>query len=324
MSNKIKLIELISILKNETGVNCDLSVNEINEKMETKFGKKLNEKTLRNDLETLRLCNFDIAVRRGAHGEKFYSNQFKGFDDYELRLLADAISSARFITYEETDKILKKLKGFTNDQVSKKLENNLSFDERIKSKNKFFKYDIDKIHTAVAEELKITFQYGKYNVKKEFSLNHNGIRYEVKPYSIVWMNDYYYLVAMQIGCEGFKNFRVDRMRDVVITTEHFSKRSFDTAKYLSSLYNMYPGEIEVVELRFKKQLINAVIDKLGLESLNIMRYDDDTFTIRMEAAISDGLIRWILNWGSDAIVLSPTSVIERLKEESKKMFEQYR
>jgi len=41
------------------------------------------------------------------------------------------------------------------------------------------------------------------------------------------------------------------------------------------------------------------------------------------ASISDGLVNWILTWGSKVKVISPDHLKDRLKEESRKMWEQY-
>ncbi|PLR95765.1 hypothetical protein CVD19_13605 [Bacillus sp. T33-2] len=35
-----------------------------------------------------------------------------------------------------------------------------------------------------------------------------------------------------------------------------------------------------------------------------------------QAIISDGLVRWLMTWGSDAKVLTPPSLVERIKEEA--------
>jgi hypothetical protein len=42
---------------------------------------------------------------------------------------------------------------------------------------------------------KLKFQYGNYNIEKNFNFHHNGEYYIVQPYNLVWYNDFYYLVA---------------------------------------------------------------------------------------------------------------------------------
>ena len=85
---------------------------------------------------------------------------------------------------------------------------------------------------------------------------------------------------------------------------------------------MYPGEIVGIKIKFDNHLINAIIDRFG-KDLTIEIYDKNNFILKTEAALSTGLVRWILNWGSDAEVLSPPKLIDKLKEETKRMYRLY-
>lgn len=237
--------------------------------------------------------------------------------------VVDAISSARFITQKETESLVRKLKKLVGYSESKAIESQLFLEGRVKSEYHLFKYDIDKIHTAISENKKILFQYGNYDTKKEFNLHHHGDLYKILPYGIVWSNDYYYLIGFNPKYGDFRNYRVDRMRNVKISDEMFKKAPLSIAKYLSNTFNMYPGKIDTVEIQFKNQLINAIIDRFGTE-IRIIKKNDETFTIRIEAAISEGLKRWVLTWGKDAIVLKPQSLIQMIREEAQEMNNMYR
>lgn len=73
-----------------------------------------------------------------------------------------------------------------------------------------------------------------------------------------------------------------------------------------------------IEIKFHKHLINAIIDRFGIEA-NIKPLGEDHFILYTRAAINTGLIRWILNWGSDAIVLKPERLVEETRSEIRKM-----
>lgn len=53
---------------------------------------------------------------------------------------------------------------------------------RVKSMNNGIMENVDAIHTAIAENSKISFQYFQWNVKKEAELKWDGKRYEVSPW----------------------------------------------------------------------------------------------------------------------------------------------
>ena len=103
----------------------------------------------------------------------------------------------------------------------------------------------------------------------------------------------------------------------------FSKdREFNLNKHLESCFNMYPGKVETLKIEFDNHLINAIIDRFGVD-IKIEKKDENNFILTTRAAINKGLVRWILNWGSDAEVLSPYSLVGEIKLEIEKMYDKY-
>ncbi|MCW2278647.1 WYL domain-containing protein [Heliophilum fasciatum] len=100
------------------------------------------------------------------------------------------------------------------------------------------------------------------------------------------------------------------------------KTEFNVSEYVRKTFLMYSGEPEYIEIQFDNSLINVILDKFG-QDIDIEKVDGNSFKIVFEAAVSDGLFRWVLSWGSDAKVLSPNSLIERIKTESHKVANLY-
>nr|WP_240908723.1 WYL domain-containing protein [Paenibacillus timonensis] len=237
-------------------------------------------------------------------------------------MLIDAVSSARFITPNETKRLIDKIKALTSNHLAKKLQHQISVDPSVKALNQEVRYHIDQIHTSIDEHKFITFQYGNYNVKKKFVLRHEGKFYTAIPLALVWNNDYYYVVAKSQSHNEIKHYRVDRMKNVSVITETFTPIDFNIAEHMRQSFNMYPGEVEYIEIQFDNHLINVVIDRFG-QDINIWKIDDQNFSIKIKAAISEGLLRWILMWGSDAKVISPQTLVEKLRQEAIKMSNLY-
>ena len=114
------------------------------------------------------------------------------------------------------------------------------------------------------------------------------------------------------------NYRVDRIRNLETTKQSFTKLDFDLVKHTSQCFNMYPGQVRHIEIKFDNHLINAIIDHFG-KDVRIKPYDEKNFILLTDAALTKGLVRWVLNWGSDAEVLFPDVLIEQVKEEVRKM-----
>lgn len=81
-------------------------------------------------------------------------------------------------------------------------------------------YNVDRIHTAIAENSRITFQYFQWNVDKKMELRHDGALYEVSPWSLSWDDENYYLIAYDSNEGIIKHFRVDKMLYNMITKEN--------------------------------------------------------------------------------------------------------
>jgi predicted DNA-binding transcriptional regulator YafY len=165
-------------------------------------------------------------------------------------------------------------------------------------------------------------QKSKFNVRKELEMHRNGFQYVVEPYAVVWNRDHYYLIAHEDGFDGLKTFRVDRLYKVDLMDERFEDPHFNVAQYINQAFNMYPGEITTIRVKFQNSLLNVVMDRFG-EQVSLYPADNDSFVIVIEAAMSEGLLRWLLTWGADAQVLSPPELVERMKEESKRMVSLY-
>ena len=148
---------------------------------------------------------------------------------------------------------------------------------------------------------------------------------KVSPYAMTWQDDHYYLIANYEKYDNLLHLRVDRMHSVEIIDEksrHFSEVSdyteqFDIADYTNRLFQMHGGSVEDIELRCNKNLMEQVVDRFS-ENIFVRDVTDTHFTFGVKAAVSEGLISWIVSYGGDIKVLSPESlkqgVIDRAKQ----------
>jgi predicted DNA-binding transcriptional regulator YafY len=326
-SNRKRLFLLMEILKKYTDINHQLTLQEIVELFEDDYGIVVNPVGLRNDLKELeKIDAFAVIFDREANGlPTYYSYQNRPFETHELRLMIDAISSAKFITKIDTEKIIEKLKKLTSVYQAPLLENRIVLSEHNKSENRNVKYIISDLHEAVSAKRIIEFQYVRYNTNKEFVLSNNGDVYRVKPYGLVWNNDYYYLIGEYVPKREIRHYRIDRIyKNITKTEETFlPDKNFNITQYTEKLFHMYAGEETTIELEFSSSLINVVIDRFGRKA-DIRSIDESRFKLFTKGIISEGLVRWILTWGSEAKVLYPPMLVERLKIETEKLYHIYR
>lgn len=320
LNNRLRLLEIYNILREYTDEENRLTVEQIASLLQRKYDKfeNVDRNTIRKDIKALMDYGYGICKEKGKQNIELYNHVSKMLDIYELRVILDALTSARFLTVNETKRIVEKLQALTSNYIAEELESQIFVDSNSKIDNGAVMNYINTIHSAIINWHKVKFQYGNYDVNKQFNLHHNGELYFVDPYALVWNNSFYYLVGFCNENKEIRHYRIDRMRVVKEVDISFEKQEFDIANHMSKTFNMYPGDFQPIEILFDNKLVNAIIDRFGIKA-DITKYDEQRFLLRTEAAINEGLLRWLLMWGGDAQVISPASLLEKMKYECNKM-----
>lgn len=275
--------------------------------------------------ELVKIQLFSIEKYQESDGKPaYYRYDGRLFELYELRMLIDAVVSARFITKKEKTKIVEKLKQLTSLSLAKNLQNQIHINKNASATNEQVKYWIDTIHRAITKGKQIKFKYGRYNIELEFVLSRNGDYRVVNAYALHWDNDYYYLIATEEGYEDrMIHYRVDRMRDVTIEEKDARVDPlFNVSEYTDQLFHMYSGKRKQLKAKFKHGLINVITDRFGT-NIKVEKVDDEWFLLETKAILSEGLLRWLMTWGSDVHVLAPIELVEKIKDENKRIAKLY-
>jgi predicted DNA-binding transcriptional regulator YafY len=318
-SSNYRLLKIREILFQQTDDQNEMGISELVDKLrELMPERQLDHRTIKKDLETLDDMDFEVVTNKGKFGKNYYSHQTRLFETYQLRLMVDAILSAKFITTKEKKLLIEKLKQLTSKQIAKTLPEPVLFSQSANIDYELVKLNIDFVHRAIAEKKILTYQYGKFNVDKKFEYNRNGDLYYVEPYALIWQNDYYYLIGRFIKTDEVRHYRLDRMRNIHLTNERFIKKDFDLNEYVNQSFHMFAGEEIRIKIRFHLHLVNVVLDRFGHDA-NIKQLDDKHFLLTTKAKLSDGLINWILTWGHKAKVIEPEYVVQEMRERIQQM-----
>ncbi len=323
-TNHYRLLKLRELLFAETDEENEVTIYDMQEKlMHLLELEKLDIRTLRKDIEALQSMDFDIVENRRAHGKLYYSHQNKLFETYQIRLLVDAVLSARSITPNEKRILIEKLKKLTSTHIQKTLPSPVMFSKTVNKDHELVKLDIDRIHRAISERKVLQYKYGDYDVDKQFNLRYEGRWYYVEPYALIWQNDLYYLIGKYRGNNEIRHYRLDRMRETNITDMPFViEESFQLQPYIDKSFQMFSGEDIRLKIRLENGLLNPMFDRFGLQ-VDVKPDGDDHFILTTKAKQSAGLRGWILQWGAAAEVLSPESLVAEIKEEITNMVTNY-
>lgn len=179
------------------------------------------------DVELLRDFGFDIEIVHSTQNRYYMYD--RNFELAELKLLIDAVQSAKFITNKKSKKLIKKLSVFASEHQQSELKRQLYIDKRVKTDNEGGYYSVDSIHTAIQQKKKITFKYLEFAPDKTKREKHNGQVYVLSPYALVWNDDSYYVIGYSEADNHNKivKFRIDRMKNLTVTDNTAMRRPKD-------------------------------------------------------------------------------------------------
>ncbi len=320
---KLKLLYLMKILQEKTDDSHVLTAAELIEEL-GRYDITAERKSIYDDLEALRLFGLDIETVRSRSTGYYLAG--RTFELPELKLLVDSVQSSKFITHKKSMTLIKKIESLCSAYEAQALSRQVFVAGRSKTMNESIYYNVDKIHTGIGENRKISFLYFEYAVTKEKVLRRDGERYIVSPFSLTWDNENYYLVAYDAEAEKIKHYRVDKMTDIQVAgerrdgLEHF--RNLDVAAYSKKLFSMFSGEEETVRIEFKNRLIGVVIDRFG-KDIAVVQSDDEHFVVSVSVAVSPQFLAWIAGFGNEAKVLSPDGVVKKIMQLAREIADMY-
>lgn len=310
-NQKTKLLVLLHILEQLSDEEHPLTVQQLINALAQR-GISAERKTIYNDIEVLQQFGTDIVVLRGK-SNSYYLGE-RRFELPELKLLADAALSAKFVTAKKSAELIKKISGFASVYQAQLLQRQLHVQGRAKTMNEGVYYTVDTLQTAMATGRQIAFLYYEWAIDPAAParfgrrFRQGGALYRVSPWALVWDDENYYLIAFDAAAGIFKHYRVDKMeRLAALDDPREGKEEFeklDMAQYTRQTFGMFGGKETEVELRFVHRLIGVVADRFG-KDIRIYDVDDTHFKIWIKAVPSPQFTAWVLGFGAEAEVLSP-------------------
>ena len=317
---KQKLLYLQKIMLEKTDENHGLTINEIKDELES-YGIKAERKSLYDDIEILQSFGLDICTVR-TNTVKYYIGN-RDFQIPELKLLVDAIQSSKFITRKKSLELIEKLGHLVSENDGSQLRREVYVTNRVKTVNEHIYYNVDKIHNAISENKKISFQYFKWELdttngnKIVKTARKNGEAYRVSPWALCWDDENYYLIAYDSEAEIIKHYRVDKMERIRLLKDERDGselyKDFNPARYAKSVFSMFGGEECEVKLLVDNNFIGVIVDRFGSD-LFIVKHDEHSFTVNVNVMLSPQFYAWVFGLGGGVRILAPERAILEFKD----------
>lgn len=307
----LKLLYIAKILYEKTDEDHPITIAEMIQELADE-GIRAERKSIYSDIDCLIDFGLDIITVKDKCNRYYIAS--RQFELPELKLLADAVCSAKFLTEKKSQQLLQKIESLAGVHEGMLIERQVMVVDRVKSMNEQIYINVDTIHKAINEGKQIAFRYFDYSTNKQ-KVYRDGERI-CSPYALTWSDEKYYLVSYYLKYpDTYTNFRVDRMSHIRILDEPVlrSPQELNISEYLNSTFSMFSGETVEAILKFDKKLINPVLDRFGINS-DIVNLDEYSFKIKVNVKAQPPFFAWLFQFGKSASIISPESLKEEYKE----------
>ncbi len=305
-NQKLKLLCLADIFRSESDEEHPLSIARITELLAER-GIEAERKTVYSDIGLLCDYGMDIISQREGRATGYYLAS-REFELPELKLLVDAVYSARFITEKKSDRLIKKLSLLTSSHMAKQLRMPAADREWIKGENESIYYNVDSLYTAIRDGVRIKFRYFEWDSEKKKHYRRDGAGYDASPWTLLGDDEKYNLLAYQSQSREKRHFRVDKMEDISLTSltreggELFG--GLNVSEYANKLFGMFDGSEDIVNLRVDNSLAGVIIDRFGTEP-SFFKADEHSFRVNVRVKISPQFYAWVFSFGGKVKLEGP-------------------
>lgn len=303
----MKVYRLLSILT--TLLNKDLvSAKDLAEKNE------VSVKTIQRDIETLNMAGIPVFSEQGMKGGygilDSYKLDTKLLTGFEVGILNSMLDGLRAIyDNQQLESLWEKFEyalGSNPDSKQVQMKVDLSpwnRDETVSKK-------VSVLSDAIQSKTIVNIEY--YNLQGICSTRN------IEPYEIRMKNGRWYVFAYCLSKRDFRNFKVNRIMAIEKTAQQFTGRDYSA---VDDGETANQDGIKKV-LRFKKEAYSRVVDIFNLDEISEM--DEDYFLVTTYTRGDTWLLSMILSFGDQVEVMEPTSLVEQVKENIKKMNDLYK
>lgn len=342
---KILIINILDILKRYTDENHRLSQKDIVDILKTEYNMTVDRKAVKRNLINLMDFGYEIEYsesvrmtpnsKTGELEETYVLSDFylvRDFTDSELRLLMDSLLFSKHLPYHQCRELIGKLEGLSNQYFKSRTNYIRTIPDLSLHPQQLF-YTIDVLDEAIRKGKKVSFTYNEYGTDKKLhprkDSNSNTRVYIVNPYQIAATNGRYYLICNYDKYDNISNYRMDRITNIQILDEPMKpakqvkglEHGFDLPKHMAEHLYMFGGESGVVTFRAQKYILNDIMDWFGGD---VVFFDETQESVSVRVYVNlAAMRRWALQYALHAKILSPTSLVQTIKQDLQAAMEHY-
>ncbi|MBD5162450.1 MAG: WYL domain-containing protein [Oscillibacter sp.] len=334
-NQKVKTLFVAKFFLENSDENHPVTAGDITDYLKNECGIESERRAIYRDIAALRDV-FGMDIDGGQGGKyRLLSRQFE-FDD--LRLLAECVHAAKFISAPKAKDLVSTIAEFCSSYQAEELQREVFLCDRVKTTRKDILLIIGIIQSAMSTRengkpkppQKISFKYLKYTLQngKTQVERRRGAAYKVSPYKLLINEGNYYLLAYDDKAQDMRTYRIDRMKEVKALDEpregEEAFAAIDMETYTRRVFSMYGGPQKRVSVRFINPLLDTAIERFGTAPDVFYRPDGERhFVVTADVEISDQFFSWVCGFRKKAKIINPPDVVENMQKFLKDISDRY-
>ncbi|MCI8514439.1 MAG: YafY family transcriptional regulator [Lachnospiraceae bacterium] len=266
---------------------------------------EVSVRTIYRDMDALSEAGIPVYAESGRNGGIYLMKHFvldkTVLSEEERQEILAALQSVNITQNSNDSRTLQKLSAiFRFDS-----ENWLEVDFSRWGNSGFDNEKFERLKSAIIR---------RRNVKIHYANSRGGVNERtVQPYKLVYKANAWYLQAFCTGKQDWRTFKLNRILDLEILNEGFSRRDFRETIGTSE------GEYQPITLRFPGEMAYRVYDEFDRTQIRPQENGDLIVSARMPE--DAWLIGFLMSFGTRVDILSPSRLKDAVAEQAKRIYE---
>ena len=318
---KLKTLYVMRMLMEETDEECGLTMADIIDRL-AELGIPAERKGIYRDIQNLREFGLDIQTYQRAPVQ--YAIARRDFDLKDLTLMVDAVSSCKFLTRQQSDVLIGNIKSLASSHQQEQLDRTVHVPGRVNAEVGDVLAALDVVHQALRCRVKLSFGYERYGADGRRHETHDKDRL-VTPVGVTYDGGFYYLTAWDEENGELREFRIDRMKRLMVhdepatVNEEITSHVFDEDGAYE-YFGRFGGDRALVTFAVQSDRVGIVRDRFG-EHVKI-RPDGDGALAEAWVRVSPQFFGWVAGLEGKVTIAGPADIKERYRAYLRELLEE--
>lgn len=238
----------------------------------------------------------------------------------------DMVQSSGIITKRRREALIAKIGKLTSAYKEEEIRRQVMASDARGRDNLY--QSMNTVYRSMDEDCEISFLYYEWILTEDRKLKRKGERLTLSPWGILHRDEYYYLIAIDGKSGVVKNYRFDKMRDVMIEPEkkrsgHDFFSNVDVADFAAAAFGgVFCGKEEEIYLEFENRLLGKAVDTFG-EELVVTKTGEKSFTVCVKVPADREFFGWLAGAGTGIKIVGPENVLTEYKKFLRKALGNY-